>query len=100
VCGVCVVCVCVMCVRVCVMCVVCVWKYAHVKNGQIKSDIIFKGTVLVEDTPLCSKYSDKIIQHVLSDTNIYIGLFFVIILLLATSFGLKRPSPGQYLKET
>jgi len=32
-----------------------------------------------------------------SDTTI---LYFIVILLLATSFGLKRPSSGQYLQKT
>ena len=56
--------------------------------------------ILVEDMPLCLKYINTTkynkINYVLRLTQLCV-YFIIIILLLATSFGLKRPSAGQYL---
>jgi len=46
--------------------------------------------------PLCLKYINKPkIKYVLCLTQLYAQ--FIILLLMATSFGLKRPPSGQYL---
>ena len=44
------------------------------------------------------KLANAWVKYVLRLTQLYV--YFIIILLLATSFGLKRPSSGQYLQKT
>jgi hypothetical protein len=54
-----------------------------------------KVTILVEDIPLCLKYNIKMKLNMYSVWHDYVLLF----VLLATSFSLKRPTPGEYLQK-
>jgi hypothetical protein len=56
-----------------------------------------RSWISVEEIPLCFKYINKTMQYVLRLAQLYV--YFIVILLLATRFGLKRPSSGQYLQK-
>jgi hypothetical protein len=51
--------------------------------------------ILVEDIPLCLKYKIKMKQSMYSVCHNY--LLYLSFQMLATSFGLNRPSSGHYL---
>jgi len=74
------------------------WRRRNVKAlGVIRAIVSCIEGILIEDFPLCLKYINKI-KHVLCLTQLYV--YLIIILLLATSFGLKRPSSGQHLQKS
>jgi len=50
----------------------------------------------VEDIPLCLKYNIKMKSNIYSVWHNY--LFILLFQMLATSFGLNRPSSDQYLQ--
>jgi hypothetical protein len=72
------------------------------RTGALKDTtqpVLWEQGVFVQDIPLCLKYINTIKINYVLPTQLYV-YFIIIILLLAISFGLKRPSSDQNLQKT